>query len=430
MSRMLPYWTTSFVLITAFLFSSTLPAFPEPQSNGMSFDLSTTDISCPECTTVYATGMIEGSSAKKLHDFLTRYSVPSGALIDLDSPGGSLLGGIELGRAIRSAGMRTSVGMKQPASERLCASACAYAFLGGVDRIVHPESGYGIHKFYGAVSPSDAMDLTQDIVADLLDYTSLMGASADVVKIASSTSANDMTWLDPEQRQTMRVVTEDFIDGGASWKTESLVMSGWQVQGTGRVVHFEFGCPQFLLSEREEAEIREKLATHHSWDPELNELYRNRDLQRLRWNDEYRLDIYYFDHRDQQLNVECSLSTGTGGQQCSMKGHFANLSPVQFRVDLPWSKFSGYHYDFNGISRIERNIVRLRTTVNKSDFGKFIDSSNSDAKFQIHLEPDVIFRGEDTIDHLSSEQMNFRFPIAGLAEAGAELIKQCERSRG
>jgi hypothetical protein len=74
------------------------------------------------------------------------------------SPGGSLLPALKLGELIRAGGYNTSLG-------EICASACAYALIGGVNRyIAQKDSGVdrdydnrnvdadgtklGIHQFY------------------------------------------------------------------------------------------------------------------------------------------------------------------------------------------------------------------------------------------------------------------------------------------
>jgi hypothetical protein len=74
--------------------------------------------------------------------------------ICFNSPGGSVLGGLELGRAIRKLGFRTAVCTSVPDSagyqitaQGRCLSACVYAFLGGSTRSAG-SGALGIHRFY------------------------------------------------------------------------------------------------------------------------------------------------------------------------------------------------------------------------------------------------------------------------------------------
>jgi hypothetical protein len=126
-----------------------------------------------------------------------------GAVIELDSPGGSLVGGMVLGRAIRAYGFQTNVGEGQ-----VCASACVLAFMGGVSRYVSGDGKLGVHQFASlpAIEHPDMQQFTgkdvvveQDLVGQLLDYAKEMGVSADVIAIASRTPPSDIHWLTREE---------------------------------------------------------------------------------------------------------------------------------------------------------------------------------------------------------------------------------------
>lgn len=116
--------------------------------------------------------------------------------------------------------------------DAVCASACSFAFMGGVKRNV--RSGYygknliwtsgtgkiGIHQFYDSGALKDferpiysAKDLatTQVLVGILLEYTSRMGISADVVRIASKAGPNEIRWLSDEELIETRMDNGDNI---------------------------------------------------------------------------------------------------------------------------------------------------------------------------------------------------------------------------
>ena len=58
----------------------------------------------------------------------------------LESPGGTLLDGVELGQEVRSSGLRTVARYE-------CASACAIIFLGGAERLlVGSRARIGFHQ--------------------------------------------------------------------------------------------------------------------------------------------------------------------------------------------------------------------------------------------------------------------------------------------
>jgi hypothetical protein len=125
------------------------------------------------------------------------------ATIEFDSPGGSLIGGMVLGRAIREYGFTTRV-----SQGRECSSACVIAFLGGVSRYVSGDGKLGVHQFASqpAIEHPDSPQFTgkdaivdQDLVGQLLDYVKEMGVDADVVAIASRTPPSDIHWLTKEE---------------------------------------------------------------------------------------------------------------------------------------------------------------------------------------------------------------------------------------
>lgn len=60
----------------------------------------------------------------------------------MNSPGGDLIAGLELGRAFRA----HHVAVRVPAGA-VCASACTYSFLGGAVRRVDPEGQFRVHMF-------------------------------------------------------------------------------------------------------------------------------------------------------------------------------------------------------------------------------------------------------------------------------------------
>jgi hypothetical protein len=62
------------------------------------------------------------------------------AVVVFDSVGGNLVAGIEIGKAIRLKGFNTLV-----LNDRLCASACALAWLGGKKRWAAPRAKIAVH---------------------------------------------------------------------------------------------------------------------------------------------------------------------------------------------------------------------------------------------------------------------------------------------
>lgn len=154
----------------------------------------------------------------------------AGVQIHLNSKGGSLIGGILLGEAIREMQFNTVVSTSHtkeiwddgihladnefnPISE--CSSACVFAFVGGRIRYASNntpsyEVGFrkigrlGVHQFYdpeAILDPSrlsrSAFDQIEDqlVVSMLLNHFDKMGISATVLQLASRTLPDDMHYL-------------------------------------------------------------------------------------------------------------------------------------------------------------------------------------------------------------------------------------------
>ncbi|MEM9756347.1 MAG: hypothetical protein AAF914_10150 [Pseudomonadota bacterium] len=143
-------------------------------------------------TVVVAEGRIDANSAARLRALLDTAGTAPRA-IHLTSPGGRLDGGLALGRAIREAGLAARVGSPQshgaPSDPSLCASACAYAFLGGVDRRVGAAAVIGFHDIYpaagqGTIAPERLAAATGAAMVRLRAYVAEMGAHPNLPDLA------------------------------------------------------------------------------------------------------------------------------------------------------------------------------------------------------------------------------------------------------
>lgn len=165
--------------------------------NEMTFSFRESD-SPDQLGTIYASGMIVKSSAKSFEEFVSLNGLKGRVVVALDSPGGSILGGVQLGQAIRRNSFDTNV-MKlelQPDSTESkfkfdtradCLSACVYAYVGGVRRWLFggaggPDGGasrIGVHQFYYA---DDSLDTntqatTQLVSGAIVSHLESMGVS-------------------------------------------------------------------------------------------------------------------------------------------------------------------------------------------------------------------------------------------------------------
>lgn len=178
----------------------------------MEFSLGGTDVRARDATWIQATGQIDKSTVS---DFITFVEGPQGwpRRIRFDSPGGSLIEGLRLGRELRQRGFATEIGnhMVDPImagfgswefTKRVpghCASACAYAFMGGVERTIGDEARLGLHRFFVRNDDGTLMRLPageeQRVSALLLEYMTEMGVSSQALVSASRQGPEEMYWV-------------------------------------------------------------------------------------------------------------------------------------------------------------------------------------------------------------------------------------------
>ena len=176
-----------------------------------------------------------------------------GGQMVLHSPGGNLLAGLELGRLIREAGLTVHVGQtervyyghdapcersEETVKAGTCASACAYAFLGGAVRFVdspyYPTSESNIlafHQFFSSANHGDELltpeqvaaveastiSMAQALTGSIVLYAIDMGIDPRIVALASSTPSSGLYQPTPQQIEELSIASGS---GLAAWFME------------------------------------------------------------------------------------------------------------------------------------------------------------------------------------------------------------------
>lgn len=168
---------------------------------------------CPPEGCILATGSILPDTHQAFSRALRALDVEPGAEVLLDSPGGDVVGALKFGLKIRKAGLRTHVVDRSGVipTSGACASACAYAFLGGVSRRVDPEARLGVHQFAGGSDGGGFIGAaeTQRFVALIAEYLASVGANLRVQTIALRTPADQIHWLSRSELNVLSVVTPE-----------------------------------------------------------------------------------------------------------------------------------------------------------------------------------------------------------------------------
>ena len=168
---------------------------------------------------IAASGMITAETPRQFLAF-TRDNPAQDATVVLESDGGSVLGALELGRAIRRLGLSTTVGRvveRRPKggakygeinSRVDCQSMCTFVLLGGVKRTVPPDAQVLVHQIWlgdrredavaASYSAEDLVVVQRDI-GSIVQYTVEMGGDIELVQL----SLKVPPW------EPMRVLTRD-----------------------------------------------------------------------------------------------------------------------------------------------------------------------------------------------------------------------------
>lgn len=133
--------------------------------------------------------LIEGELvASDADQFRAKVAPYAGGVVLLESPGGSVLAGIEIGRTIRLRNFLTWV----PSGVR-CASACAAAWLGDTKRLMGKNALVGFHAAYRVDQGRMAESAAGNAV--LGGYLSQIGLSDRAIIYITQTAPSSMTWL-------------------------------------------------------------------------------------------------------------------------------------------------------------------------------------------------------------------------------------------
>jgi hypothetical protein len=159
---------------------------------------------------IAASGMITSDTSRQFITFVRDNALQAiqggpGATVVLDSDGGSVLGALDLGRAIRRLGLATTVGRvverrtatavkySESIARGDCQSMCAFVLLGGVQRRVPPDARVLVHQIWLGDRREDAVaanytaeDLVvvQRDIGAILQYTADMGGDMELVALS------------------------------------------------------------------------------------------------------------------------------------------------------------------------------------------------------------------------------------------------------
>jgi hypothetical protein len=182
---------------------------------------------------VYGSGeIIEGDSDRLVRSLQNANRSPSERVfINLDSPGGSLVEGLKLGRTIDALKADTNVGHRSSNQKRLdpgeCLSACVIAYLGGNYRELEEQSKLGVHQFAFSknIAAGEATAVTQLMSAEIVEFIKNSRADTSFFTLMTSALPSEIYFVPHQKLRELRVVTGKIWD--ETWSFEYVGNTGY-----------------------------------------------------------------------------------------------------------------------------------------------------------------------------------------------------------
>lgn len=147
----------------------------------------------------------EFETTDDLSKFVASVQISNTQAVTFNSPGGSVVKAMELGRLIRSLRLDTI-----QIRNMECASACSLAFMGGISRFAQPGS-IGVHKSSFSEDPTlnvaDAVSAIQQMTANVIAYMTEMGVDPALLQLALTYNSDDIRYLSGSEMEKYHLTT-------------------------------------------------------------------------------------------------------------------------------------------------------------------------------------------------------------------------------
>lgn len=187
---------------------------------------------------IYLDGEIDKHAAQRLSTEIESNNIRY-ATVYLNSPGGDLLGGIQLGRLIRKHRFSTRIGTQRLdgviKADARCISACALAFVGGYFRYQDSGSVIGVQRFSLREPDSADLELAQIVSATITAHLTEMRVDVSLFKLMSRVRKDDTYLLTPDEATRLRVVNNGKFP--AKWSIRSNVPGTLYLRGVQETRH-------------------------------------------------------------------------------------------------------------------------------------------------------------------------------------------------
>jgi hypothetical protein len=159
--------------------------------------------------TIYLDGYLDSAAAARVAEAVARPEIQA-ARVYLNSPGGSLLAAMSIGRLLRERGFDTDVGTRTADPLRpttgVCYSACPFAYAGGVRRGLADGSLLGVHRAENRVPVPDESAFERRVQDDAERYLLQVGVSTELYALMTQAPPGEIRLLSLEEALRLGLV--------------------------------------------------------------------------------------------------------------------------------------------------------------------------------------------------------------------------------
>ena len=160
---------------------------------------------------IYLDGPVDPGATSRVVSLILAEHITH-AVVYLNSPGGSLVTAMQLGRVLREHAFDTRVGTRTTDATRAaagtCHSACPFILAGGVRRSLETASAIGLHRAANRAPVSDEDAFQHVVETQVVEYLAEMGVRVEVARIMAAIPHDQLRDLTVDEALRLNLLTE------------------------------------------------------------------------------------------------------------------------------------------------------------------------------------------------------------------------------
>ena len=158
---------------------------------------------------IYLDGPVDPGATARIASLVARERIHY-AVVYLNSPGGSLVTAMQIGRVLRTHAFDARIGTRttdpaRPAAGE-CYSACPFILAGGVERSLEAGSTIGLHRAENRVPIGDEAAFQQVVTAQVVEYLSEMGVHRELANVMSASPHDQVRLLSVDEATQLNLL--------------------------------------------------------------------------------------------------------------------------------------------------------------------------------------------------------------------------------